>query len=67
MMNLIPQMSPMMWFSLFIMFSMTMMLFNQLNFFSYKPNKIMSSNNKFKKKTLIEYDNKSIFNIRPIN
>nr|YP_009989158.1 ATP synthase F0 subunit 8 [Epacromius coerulipes]QNM40735.1 ATP synthase F0 subunit 8 [Epacromius coerulipes] len=33
-----PQMSPMMWFSLFIIFSITLILFNQLNFFSYKPN-----------------------------
>nr|QID48520.1 ATP synthase F0 subunit 8 [Celes akitanus] len=32
-----PQMSPMMWFSLFIMFSITMIMFNQMNFFSYKP------------------------------
>nr|YP_009740644.1 ATP synthase F0 subunit 8 [Heteropternis respondens]QID03606.1 ATP synthase F0 subunit 8 [Heteropternis respondens] len=34
-----PQMSPMMWFSLFIMFSITMIMFNQMNFFSYMPNK----------------------------
>nr|YP_001648703.1 ATP synthase F0 subunit 8 [Oxya chinensis]ABN79391.1 ATP synthase F0 subunit 8 [Oxya chinensis] len=32
-----PQMSPMMWFSLFILFSITLILFNQINFFSYKP------------------------------
>nr|YP_010022501.1 ATP synthase F0 subunit 8 [Caryandoides hunanica]QON98911.1 ATP synthase F0 subunit 8 [Caryandoides hunanica] len=32
-----PQMSPMMWFSLFIMFSISLILFNQINFFSYKP------------------------------
>nr|YP_009826116.1 ATP synthase F0 subunit 8 [Chorthippus fallax]QIV68404.1 ATP synthase F0 subunit 8 [Chorthippus fallax] len=32
------QMSPLMWFSLFILFSMTMIMFNQLNFFSNKPN-----------------------------
>nr|YP_009092246.1 ATP synthase F0 subunit 8 [Ceracris versicolor]AHV78318.1 ATP synthase F0 subunit 8 [Ceracris versicolor] len=31
-----PQMSPLMWFSLFIMFSITLILFNQMNFFSYK-------------------------------
>nr|YP_010703574.1 ATP synthase F0 subunit 8 [Bryodema qilianshanense]WCO86708.1 ATP synthase F0 subunit 8 [Bryodema qilianshanense] len=37
-----PQMSPMMWFSLFIMFSITMIMFNQMNFFSYKPVKIKS-------------------------
>nr|YP_009228459.1 ATP synthase F0 subunit 8 [Gonista bicolor]ALF99720.1 ATP synthase F0 subunit 8 [Gonista bicolor] len=35
-----PQMSPMMWFSLFIMFSITLIMFNQMNFFSYKPNMI---------------------------
>nr|QID48532.1 ATP synthase F0 subunit 8 [Celes skalozubovi] len=46
-----PQMSPMMWFSLFIMFSITMIMFNQMNFFSYKPilvkklKKMMKSNN----------------------
>nr|ACA61249.1 ATP synthase F0 subunit 8 [Gastrimargus marmoratus] len=45
-----PQMSPMMWFSLFIMFSMTMILFNQLNFFSYKPNKIEKMKINIKKK-----------------
>nr|WEV93752.1 ATP synthase F0 subunit 8 [Dociostaurus kraussi kraussi] len=33
-----PQMSPLMWFSLFILFSITLILFNQMNFFSYKPN-----------------------------
>nr|WEV93765.1 ATP synthase F0 subunit 8 [Dociostaurus tartarus] len=37
-----PQMSPLMWFSLFIMFSITLILFNQMNFFSYKPNVIKS-------------------------
>nr|YP_007627021.1 ATP synthase F0 subunit 8 [Lentula callani]AGC22312.1 ATP synthase F0 subunit 8 [Lentula callani] len=35
---LIPQMSPLMWFSLFILFSMTLLLFNQMNFFSFKMN-----------------------------
>nr|YP_009230502.1 ATP synthase F0 subunit 8 [Oedaleus infernalis]YP_009989184.1 ATP synthase F0 subunit 8 [Oedaleus manjius]ALK03245.1 ATP synthase F0 subunit 8 [Oedaleus infernalis]QNM40761.1 ATP synthase F0 subunit 8 [Oedaleus manjius] len=44
-----PQMSPMMWFSLFIFFSMTLILFNQLNFFSYKPNKIKKMTMKMKK------------------
>nr|AYM85054.1 ATP synthase F0 subunit 8 [Leptacris sp. OR304] len=33
-----PQMSPLMWFSLFIMFSTILILFNQMNFFSFKPN-----------------------------
>nr|YP_009740904.1 ATP synthase F0 subunit 8 [Euthystira luteifemora]QID03918.1 ATP synthase F0 subunit 8 [Euthystira luteifemora] len=46
-----PQMSPIMWFSLFVFFSTTMILFNQMIFFSYKPNiikimkKSMKSNN----------------------
>nr|YP_010759050.1 ATP synthase F0 subunit 8 [Ramburiella turcomana]WEX31960.1 ATP synthase F0 subunit 8 [Ramburiella turcomana] len=49
-----PQMSPLMWFSLFIMFSITLILFNQMNFFSYKP-KIIESNKKgmIKSKNLI--------------
>nr|QOL00910.1 ATP synthase F0 subunit 8 [Chorthippus maritimus huabeiensis] len=37
-----PQMSPLMWFSLFILFSITMILFNQMNFFSFKPDIIKS-------------------------
>nr|YP_009562006.1 ATP synthase F0 subunit 8 [Traulia nigritibialis]QAU54109.1 ATP synthase F0 subunit 8 [Traulia nigritibialis] len=32
-----PQMSPLMWFSLFIIFSITLIIFNQMNFFSFKP------------------------------
>nr|YP_009024044.1 ATP synthase F0 subunit 8 [Pacris xizangensis]ADZ56251.1 ATP synthase F0 subunit 8 [Pacris xizangensis] len=35
-----PQMSPLMWFSLFILFSITLILFNQMNFFSFKPSTI---------------------------
>nr|WRM53553.1 ATP synthase F0 subunit 8 [Paprides nitidus] len=35
-----PQMSPLMWFSLFIVFSIGLILFNQMNFFSFKPNLI---------------------------
>nr|AYM85002.1 ATP synthase F0 subunit 8 [Copiocera sp. OR333] len=31
-----PQMSPLMWFSLFILFSIVVVLFNQMNFFSFK-------------------------------
>nr|QPL16984.1 ATP synthase F0 subunit 8 [Chorthippus sp. AHNU01] len=38
-----PQMSPLMWFSLFILFFITMILFNQMNFFSFKPNIIKST------------------------
>nr|YP_010238600.1 ATP synthase F0 subunit 8 [Ceracris hoffmanni]ARU80767.1 ATPase subunit 8 [Ceracris hoffmanni] len=49
-----PQMSPLMWFSLFIMFSITLILFNQMNFFSYKTNKIKSADKKMiKSKNLI--------------
>nr|QOL00702.1 ATP synthase F0 subunit 8 [Omocestus haemorrhoidalis] len=44
-----PQMSPLMWFSLFILFSMTMILFNQMNFFSYKPNTIKNMKKKMMK------------------
>nr|YP_010022488.1 ATP synthase F0 subunit 8 [Fer nigripennis]QON98898.1 ATP synthase F0 subunit 8 [Fer nigripennis] len=32
-----PQMSPLMWFSLFMLFSITLVMFNQMNFFSFKP------------------------------
>nr|AIT59006.1 ATP synthase F0 subunit 8 [Qinlingacris elaeodes] len=31
-----PQMSPLMWFSLFILFSIILILFNQMNFFLFK-------------------------------
>nr|AYN73263.1 ATP synthase F0 subunit 8 [Euryphymus sp. OR314] len=48
----IPQMSPLMWFSLFIMFSIALILFNQMNFFSFKPKTIKSS-----EKELIESKN----------
>nr|YP_003875554.1 ATP synthase F0 subunit 8 [Xyleus modestus]ADD97012.1 ATP synthase F0 subunit 8 [Xyleus modestus] len=37
-----PQMSPLMWFSLFIMFSIVLILFNQMNFFSFKMEPIKS-------------------------
>nr|YP_010040992.1 ATP synthase F0 subunit 8 [Eclipophleps carinata]QOZ41926.1 ATP synthase F0 subunit 8 [Eclipophleps carinata] len=38
-----PQMSPLMWFLLFILFSFTLIMFNQMNFFSFKPKIIKSS------------------------
>nr|YP_010022514.1 ATP synthase F0 subunit 8 [Paratoacris reticulipennis]QON98937.1 ATP synthase F0 subunit 8 [Paratoacris reticulipennis] len=38
-----PQMSPLMWFTLFILFSITLILFNQINFFSFKPSLSMKS------------------------
>nr|QOL00806.1 ATP synthase F0 subunit 8 [Yunnanites coriacea] len=41
-----PQMSPLMWFSLFIMFSITLILFNQYYFFSFKNNKTMLTKKK---------------------
>nr|YP_009988363.1 ATP synthase F0 subunit 8 [Anapodisma miramae]QNM39662.1 ATP synthase F0 subunit 8 [Anapodisma miramae] len=40
-----PQMSPLMWFSLFIMFSIVLIMFNQMNFFSFKP-KILENKSK---------------------
>nr|YP_009727760.1 ATP synthase F0 subunit 8 [Oxya agavisa]QHX99841.1 ATP synthase F0 subunit 8 [Oxya agavisa] len=45
-----PQMSPMMWFSLFIMFSITLILFNQINFFSYKPKILKMKESEFNMK-----------------
>nr|YP_010721498.1 ATP synthase F0 subunit 8 [Hilethera xinjiangensis]WDS74915.1 ATP synthase F0 subunit 8 [Hilethera xinjiangensis] len=47
-----PQMSPMMWFSLFILFSITMILFNYMSFFSYKPIMIKSIKKMIKKKNM---------------
>nr|QDP18082.1 ATP synthase F0 subunit 8 [Monistria discrepans] len=35
-----PQMSPIMWLNLFFLFSMTLILFNQNMYFSFKSNKI---------------------------
>nr|YP_009562032.1 ATP synthase F0 subunit 8 [Choroedocus capensis]QAU54124.1 ATP synthase F0 subunit 8 [Choroedocus capensis] len=37
-----PQMSPLMWFSLFILFSIALILFNQMSFFSFKMKPIKS-------------------------
>nr|QOL01040.1 ATP synthase F0 subunit 8 [Phlaeoba antennata] len=48
-----PQMSPIMWLSMFILFSMTLILFNQMNFFSYKPNKIKTFKKSMSKMNLI--------------
>nr|YP_009740956.1 ATP synthase F0 subunit 8 [Pedopodisma emeiensis]QID03983.1 ATP synthase F0 subunit 8 [Pedopodisma emeiensis] len=45
-----PQMSPLMWFSLFILFSIVLILFNQMNFFSFKQ-MIMKSEEKEKIKS----------------
>nr|AYQ22827.1 ATP synthase F0 subunit 8 [Jivarus ronderosi] len=47
-----PQMSPLMWFSLFFLFSIMLILFNQVNFFSFKPNIIEKT-----KKSTIESKN----------
>nr|ASQ41332.1 ATP synthase F0 subunit 8 [Schistocerca alutacea] len=49
-----PQMSPLMWFSLFIMFSTTLIMFNQMNFFSFKP-------------TLIKSEEKSTIDMKNLN
>nr|QOL00624.1 ATP synthase F0 subunit 8 [Hieroglyphus annulicornis] len=49
-----PQMSPLMWFSLFIMFSMVLILFNQMNFFSFKMATVKSEEiSSIKNKSLI--------------
>nr|YP_009995509.1 ATP synthase F0 subunit 8 [Ochthebius viridis]QNP09964.1 ATP synthase F0 subunit 8 [Ochthebius viridis] len=40
-----PQMAPMNWLFLFIMFSMIFMLFNSMNYFSFKYDNIMKKNN----------------------
>nr|WGL40373.1 ATPase subunit 8 [Kingdonella sp.] len=40
-----PQMFPLMWFSLFILFSIVLIMFNQMNFFSFKP-KILENTEK---------------------
>nr|YP_010703587.1 ATP synthase F0 subunit 8 [Chorthippus albonemus]YP_010734644.1 ATP synthase F0 subunit 8 [Chorthippus qingzangensis]WCO86721.1 ATP synthase F0 subunit 8 [Chorthippus albonemus]WEH01541.1 ATP synthase F0 subunit 8 [Chorthippus qingzangensis] len=45
-----PQMSPLMWFSLFILFSITMIMFNQMSFFSFKPEIIKSKKMMMKSK-----------------
>nr|AYM84989.1 ATP synthase F0 subunit 8 [Eucoptacra sp. OR509] len=47
-----PQMSPIMWFSLFIMFSLIFILFNQVNFYSFKQ-KIMIEGTK----KMMKYEN----------
>nr|WNG77938.1 ATP synthase F0 subunit 8 [Helius pluto] len=39
-----PQMSPLMWLSLFIIFSITLILFNTLNYFSFLPTSPPSKN-----------------------
>nr|YP_010697687.1 ATP synthase F0 subunit 8 [Hypoderma sinense]WCF76315.1 ATP synthase F0 subunit 8 [Hypoderma sinense] len=45
-----PQMSPISWLSLFIMFSMTFMLFNMMNYYCFIPHmpksKLINNNNK---------------------
>nr|ADO60399.1 ATP synthase F0 subunit 8 [Hydraena sp. BMNH 840125] len=39
-----PQMAPMNWIMLFFMFSMIFMLFNSLNYFSFKYNNYFKNN-----------------------
>nr|AYN73189.1 ATP synthase F0 subunit 8 [Marellia remipes] len=48
----IPQMSPLMWFPLFIMFSLLLVFYNQMNFFSFKMKTISSNEKKFMNKNL---------------
>nr|QLY90230.1 ATP synthase F0 subunit 8 [Dicranomyia modesta] len=38
-----PQMAPLSWLTLFIIFSITLIIFNTLNYFSYTPNKSSNS------------------------
>nr|YP_009740527.1 ATP synthase F0 subunit 8 [Conophymacris viridis]YP_009740592.1 ATP synthase F0 subunit 8 [Xiangelilacris zhongdianensis]QID03476.1 ATP synthase F0 subunit 8 [Conophymacris viridis]QID03554.1 ATP synthase F0 subunit 8 [Xiangelilacris zhongdianensis] len=45
-----PQMSPMMWFLLFIMFTIVLILFNQMNFFTFKLNPLKSKSSPLTKK-----------------
>nr|AGC22299.1 ATP synthase F0 subunit 8 [Trigonopteryx hopei] len=50
----IPQMYPMMWFTLFIMFTLSMVMLNQMNFFMFNQEKIKSlkqKTNSLKNKT----------------
>nr|YP_010987346.1 ATP synthase F0 subunit 8 [Atractomorpha lata]WOL43047.1 ATP synthase F0 subunit 8 [Atractomorpha lata] len=44
-----PQMSPIMWFSMFLVFSTAMIMFNQIMFFNFQPNKLKFSSKKFNK------------------
>nr|WNG77925.1 ATP synthase F0 subunit 8 [Elephantomyia inulta] len=41
-----PQMSPLSWLSLFIIFSITLIIFNMLNYFLYLPPAPKKNNNK---------------------
>nr|QDP18033.1 ATP synthase F0 subunit 8 [Psedna nana] len=50
-----PQMAPMMWFTLFIMFSMAMIVFNQMNFFSFKNNPFKMLSKEVTKKTQMSW------------
>nr|AYM84950.1 ATP synthase F0 subunit 8 [Abracris sp. OR222] len=51
-----PQMSPIMWFSLFILFSITLIMFNQMNFFSYKINySLMTEKKEYFKKNKMNW------------
>nr|YP_002456388.1 ATP synthase F0 subunit 8 [Atractomorpha sinensis]ABX11508.1 ATP synthase F0 subunit 8 [Atractomorpha sinensis] len=44
-----PQMSPIMWFTMFLIFSSTMIMFNQIMFFMFQPNKLSFSSKKLNK------------------
>nr|QNJ59913.1 ATP synthase F0 subunit 8 [Melanoplus confusus] len=47
-----PQMSPLMWFSLLILFSTVLILFNQMNFFSFKTEIIKTESKSEKNKNM---------------
>nr|YP_010686241.1 ATP synthase F0 subunit 8 [Ranacris albicornis]WAX39745.1 ATP synthase F0 subunit 8 [Ranacris albicornis] len=45
-----PQMAPMMWFFLFILFSTIFIFLNKMNFFSFKPTLIKNNEKELSKK-----------------
>nr|AMN09046.1 ATP synthase F0 subunit 8 [Rhipidia chenwenyoungi] len=45
-----PQMAPLMWLSMFIIFSITLIIFNTMNYFTFFPIKSKSSNLKINSK-----------------
>nr|YP_007627060.1 ATP synthase F0 subunit 8 [Tanaocerus koebelei]AGC22376.1 ATP synthase F0 subunit 8 [Tanaocerus koebelei] len=47
-----PQMSPLMWFTLFILFSTMMISFNLINFFSFKYEPMKLSKTEHDKKSM---------------
>nr|URX54425.1 ATP synthase F0 subunit 8 [Glyptotermes sp. 16 AB-2022a] len=47
-----PQMMPLSWLTLFIMFSTTLILFNMMNYYSHIPKTTTTSKNEIKTKML---------------